>query len=415
MRFGTDGIRGRAGLEVTAELALRLGAAVVRTLGPRVAVAEDGRPSGPMLEAAVIAGVAAAGGRATRLGVFPSPALSWHVARGDDHAGVMITASHNPASDNGLKVFLADGTKPGPAIRAALEAALEDPLPCGVPGRIEAADGGAAYVRAMLTALGGGRWLAGRRVVLDTANGAAAGLAARVLVALGARVWTIGDGEGSAINAGVGALHPEGLVAAVREQGADAGIALDGDGDRGVLVDADGTVLDGDALLWLAAGEGLDPPVVVGTVMTNAGLEAALAARGVRLVRTAVGDAEVAAGMAATGARVGGEPSGHLLFADGPPTADGLYAALRALRGGPIAPRLAGYRPTVQASAQMPRAGVDLARAAAAQAELEAAGARVVVRPSGTEPVVRIMVEHADPELARAGVERLRAALRPGS
>lgn len=420
MRFGTDGIRGRAGEEVTVDLALRLGAAVARVLGPRVAVASDGRPSGPMLEAAVVAGVAGAGGVARRLGVLPSPALSWAVARGEQDAGVMVTASHNPAPDNGLKVFLHDGTKPGAELRAGIERALEAAPPAGLPGRVESDhEAGEAYVRRLVDALGAGasgegRWLRGRSVVVDTANGAATGLAARVLVALGARVWALGDGDGAGINAGCGALHPEGLAAAVVAREADAGIALDGDGDRGVLVDRDGRVLDGDALLWLGAAEGVDPPVVVGTVMSNLGLERGLAERGLRLERTPVGDAEVTAGMRATGARLGGEPSGHLLYAGGPPTADGLYSTLRALRGGPLGPRLAGYRPTSQAHATLPRAGVELDRAVATAAALVEEGARVVVRPSGTEPVVRVMVEHADPAVARAGVKRLARALRPG-
>lgn len=414
MRFGTDGVRGRAGETVTATGAMALGAAVVEALGPRVAVAGDPRPSSPMLVAAVAAGVAAAGGEAVDLGTLPSPALSWHVARFGFDAGVMVTASHNPAADNGLKVFGADGSKPDAATRAALEARLAAPRLSGPPGRVRRdADAGAAYVEALLAAVGGGRWLKAHTIVLDTANGASTGLAARVLGALGARVWAMGDGPGDRINDGVGALHPEALAARVVEVGADAGIALDGDGDRGALVDAHGRVLDGDALLWLAAGGAVEPPAVVGTVMTNLGLEHALGGLGVRLLRTAVGDAEVAEGMRRIGARLGGEPSGHLLFADGPPTADGLYACLRALRPGvrTLADRLSGYVPATQAHGTVPGGALPPGRIDAAVAGLERAGARVVVRPSGTEPVVRVMVEHVDPAVARAGLDSLLSLL----
>lgn len=409
--FGTDGLRGRANVDIGPEVAMALGNALVVVLGPRIAVARDTRPSGPMLVAATIAGIAAAGGEAIDLGVLPTSGLSALVARLGLSGGVMVTASHNPPEDNGLKAVGATGAKLDEAERRAIEARLDAPLhhaPTAGGVRL-LADAGERYVAAVLDVVPRGRWLAGHTIVIDTANGAATGLAGRVLVALGARGVTLGDGDGAAINVGCGAMAPDALVAAMVAHGASAGIALDGDGDRGVLVTAEGAVLDGDALLWLcAAGE-----AVVGTIMSNGGLEAGLAARGIALLRTPVGDAHVAAAMRTSGATVGGEPSGHVLFADGLPTADGLVAALRALHPDPgtlsaratSLPRFAQLNLAVRvATARIPRTD-DVATA------LRSEGARVVVRASGTEPVVRLMVEHADPDIARDGLERLRRAL----
>lgn len=417
MKFGTDGIRGRANVDVTPELAMKLGNALVQVLGPRIGVARDTRPSGPMLVAATVAGITAAGGEAVDLGVLPTPGVSALAPRLKLDGAVMVTASHNPAADNGLKAVDRTGEKIDEAARARVEALLAGPLAHAEPGPLtRATDAGERYVAAVLDALPRGRWLAGRTLVLDTANGAATGLAGRILGALGARVVAIADGDG-AINDGCGALHPERCLAAVRAHGADAGIALDGDGDRGHVVLPDGRVLDGDAMLWLCAAatapEAWGGLPVVGTIMTNAGLEAALHARGIRLVRTPVGDAHVAEGMRTTGAALGGEPSGHVLFADGLPTADGLLTAVRALHPDPrtVADRLAGFVPHTQASAAVRVPPSRIPATAPVTAALEAGGARVVVRPSGTEPVVRLMVEHVDPAFARAGLDRLRAAL----
>jgi phosphoglucosamine mutase len=407
--FGTDGIRGRANVDVTPGLAMALGNALVRVLGPRIAVARDTRPSGPMLVAAATAGICAAGGEAVDLGVLPTPGLSALVAALGLDGGVMVTASHNPAPDNGLKAVDGEGRKLGDAPRARIEALLDGDLHLAdEPGGVRTvADAGDRYVAAVLAALPPGRWLAGATIVVDAAHGAGAGYAARIVSALGARVIPLGDG-GGAINTG-GAMFPEALVAAVRGAGAAAGIALDGDGDRGVLVTAAGEVLDGDALLWLCA----DGAAVVGTIMTNGGVESGLAARGIRLVRTPVGDAYVAAALRETGAGVGAEPSGHVLFSDGLPTADGLLAALRALHPDPgtLAARIAGLPRHAQLQVAVKVPGERIAAVEADIAAVRATGARVVVRRSGTEPVVRIMVEHVDPDLARAGLDRLRAAL----
>jgi phosphoglucosamine mutase len=400
---------------VTARLALELGAAVVDVLGPRIAVAWDTRPSGPMLAHAVTAGVAAAGGEAVLLGVLPTPGVSALVPSLGLSAGVMVTASHNPAEDNGLKVVTANGEKlEGEALRAvqsALAAGLAGGARQGEPGAVRVvADAGDRYVAAVLAALPRGRWLAGRTIVLDTANGAASGLAGRVLVALGARLISLADGDGP-INHRCGALHPERAVDAVRSAGADAGICLDGDGDRGHVVTPDGEVLDGDAMLWLCAAS-IDTPIV-GTVMSNGGLEASLARIGRRLVRTPVGDAHVAAGMREFAAALGGEPSGHVLFADGLPTADGLLTALRAIHPDPatIRSRLAGLTRFALASRAVRVPASRIPATVPVQAALEAAGARVIVRPSGTEPVVRLTVEHADPGVVREGLDSLAAAL----
>lgn len=421
MKFGTDGLRGRATpdadgrVAITPELAMSLGNALVAVLGPRIAVARDTRPSGPMLASATIAGICAAGGEAVDLGVLPTPGLSAVVPRLGLSGGVVVTASHNPVDDNGLKAVDGTGEKLDAAAIAAVEARLGGPLARGIPGPVRAFDAGALYVEAVLDALPRNKWLAGRTIVLDTANGASTGLAGRVLAALGARVIAIADGDG-VINDRCGALHPERCVAAVRQFGADAGIALDGDGDRGHVVLPDGSVLDGDAMIWLCAGDAPEAwggTPVVGTVMTNGGLEAALVARGQRLVRTPVGDAHVAAAVKEHGAAVGGEPSGHVLFADGLPTADGLLTALRALHPDPrgVPARLAGFARHAQENVAVRVSADRIPATEGVVAELRAAGARVVVRASGTEPVVRLMVEHIDAHVARSGLDRLRAAL----
>ncbi|MDP2306976.1 MAG: phosphoglucosamine mutase [Pseudomonadota bacterium] len=409
--FGTDGIRGRANVDIGPQIAMALGNALVAVLGPRIAVARDTRPSGPMLVAATIAGITTAGGEAVDLGVLPTSGLSALVARLGLSGGVMVTASHNPPADNGLKAVGSTGAKLTEAERRSVEARLGGALDhAAIPGGVTVVtDAGERYVAAVLDVVPRGRWLLGHTVAIDSANGAAAGLAGRVLVALGARVITLGDGAGGAINVGCGAMAPDALVATVAAHEASAGIALDGDGDRGVLVTAEGAVLDGDALLWLCA----EGEVVVGTIMSNGGLEAGLAARGIELLRTPVGDAHVAAAMRETGAAVGGEPSGHVLFADGLPTADGLVATLRALHPDPrgLAARLSGLPRFAQLNLAVKIAPARIPVTDSIASALRSDGARVVVRASGTEPVVRLMVEHADPEVARVGLEQLRSAL----
>lgn len=403
MKFGTDGIRGPAGTVIVPALARAVGNAVCQVLGPRICVAGDTRPSTPELRAAVVAGIVAAGGEALLLGTVPTPALSAAIGERGADGGIMVTASHNPAEDNGVKALGRDGRKLGRTQLAAIEAAMAAPVER--PGGKERALGGAglSYVRAVLGALPEGAWLRQSLIVLDAAGGAATEWAPDVLSALGAMVLPLFSPR---INENCGANHPQRLAAEVRAVGASAGIALDGDGDRGVLVGAAGEIYDGDGLLWLLR----QPPVVVGTIMTNAGLERALFKEGIALHRTAVGDANVDAGMRRVHAAVGGEPSGHMLFADGLPTADGLLSCLRALHPNPLSlsARAQGWTPdaSIQAAVRV-TASVDLGICAPQIAELEAEGARVVVRPSGTEPVIRVMVEHPQVAVARRGVERL--------
>jgi phosphoglucosamine mutase len=387
--FGTDGIRGRYPDEVDEGVARWLGSAVASVLGPRVAVGRDTRPSGPELVRAVCEGVLAAGGSPADHGVLPTPALSLAATRVD--AAIMVTASHNPPEDNGLKVMDGHGRKIDADIVAQLQAFRPKPAP--VPD---------LYTRAVLDLLPGGPWLAGRRVLLDTAGGAATESAAVVLDALGATWDRV---PAAAINA-TGVMRP----AACRERVSafDVAILLDGDGDRGQLMLPDGRLLDGDAMLWLLRR----PPVVVGTIMTNLGLERALAAEGIALLRTAVGDHHVADAMRCSGAAVGGEPSGHLLLEPGLPTADGLLACLAAMHPDPrlLAARMDGFAafPQVQRAVARRPLLPDLDRLIARAA---ASGARAVVRPSGTEPVVRVMVEHADEATARRLAEHIVAVL----
>lgn len=400
MQFGTDGIRGKAGEEINADLAFRLGNAVARTIGSTVWVARDTRPSSPGLSDAVVAGVVAAGGLATSLGVLPTPGLSARLAVDPGGAGVMVTASHNPEADNGLKVLFADGRKLGSGVLAAITREIERPVNA-TGGRSRAlGDGVDRYAGWLLDHLPPGRWLEGRRVLLDAAMGAAAGVGRQVLLSLGAEVDVF---PGRGINDRCGSVHPQFAALALRKGGHDAALVLDGDGDRVAMVASDGRILDGDHLLWILRRG----PVMVGTVMTNMGLERALAGEGIRLHRSPVGDTHVAASMADLGAPVGGEPSGHLLLVDGTPTADGLLAGLRALA---LSPTLSteGYTPFPQAHASLK----DVVRTDVDTQFVVDQGGRVVVRKSGTEAVVRVMVEHPDVTVANELRDRVADRLR---
>lgn len=443
VRFGTDGIRGVANVELSVDLALALGRAVADVLpAPTVVVGRDTRRSGPMLQAAVTAGLASRGVDVLDVGVLPTPAVAWAAAR-QDLPAVMVSASHNPFTDNGLKVFGAGGRKLGDADEAALEAALRAELQGvtgdGVDRRARAGTGpggtrpvsgsavgavtvddelGEAWVQATADAIGG-RSLQGLRVALDCANGAAHRVAPAVLRRLGAELIVLGDApDGTNINDGCGSTSPECLAAAVVAGQADLGLALDGDADRLVAVDHLGRVVTGDHLLALFAADlrsrgELAGDTVVITVMSNLGLRLALGAAGIAVRETPVGDRYILEVLDGEGLVLGGEQSGHIVFRSLATTGDGtltgvLLADLVRRSGRPLADLAdQAMQPVPQrlanVAARQPGAvaaspGVDAARTAA-ERELGDRG-RVLIRPSGTEPVVRVMVEAIDADQA---------------
>jgi phosphoglucosamine mutase len=431
VRFGTDGVRGRANTDLTASFALDLGRAAARILrASEAVVGGDSRLSTPMLEAAFVAGLASEGVEVHRLGVTPTPAVAFEAAR-LGAMGAMISASHNPYHDNGIKLFAVGGTKLPDEVESAIEAELGSlDTPSGDPGTIHGRGGSAdAYVAHLLGVLEG-RSLTGMRVVVDAANGAASHLAADVFGRTGAEVVVINDQpDGRNINAGCGATDVSGLRAAVAAERAHAGVALDGDADRLIAVDERGNVVDGDHIIAICAGDyrqrGLlrDDTVVV-TVMTNLGFRLAMEQCGVRVVETPVGDRYVLEALTHGGYSLGGEQSGHVIFSDRATTGDGMLTALVLLdtvqRSGRPLSQLA-----TDAMTQLPQVLVNIpvaerrpdiatelaADIAAAEAELGATG-RILVRPSGTEPLVRIMVEAATAEQARATADRLAALVR---
>jgi phosphoglucosamine mutase len=428
VQFGTDGVRGRANTDLTAAFALDLGRAAARVLGASVAVVGgDSRLSTPMLEAAFVAGLAAEGVEVHRLGVTPTPAVAFEAAR-LGAMGAVISASHNPYHDNGIKLFAIGGTKLPDAVESQIEAELARlTVPTGEPGIVHGRGGSAeAYVEHLLGALEG-RDLTGLRVVIDAANGAASHLAHDVFSRAGAGVVVINDRpDGRNINAGCGATDVTGLRAVVTAERAHVGIALDGDADRLIAVDERGDVVDGDHIVAICASDlrarGLlrDDTVVV-TVMTNLGFRLAMERAGVHVVETPVGDRYVLEALTDGGYSLGGEQSGHVIFTDLATTGDGMLTALTLLdvvqRSGRQLSQLAAAAMTqlpqvlVNISVAGPRPDVAAELAddiAAAQAELGESG-RILVRASGTEPLVRVMVEAATAEQAAATAARLAA------
>jgi phosphoglucosamine mutase len=436
--FGTDGVRGLANGEVlTAGLALDLAVAAASVLGEagstrsRAVVGRDPRASGEFLEAAVVAGLASAGVDVLRVGVLPTPAVALLTARHEADFGVMLSASHNPAPDNGIKLFARGGHKLEDSLEDAIEAAVGQPAPRptgAAVGRVRDLPGaGDEYVDHLVAATQ--HRLDGLTVVVDCANGAASHVAPEALRRAGARVVVIGaDPDGMNINEGCGSTHLDVLQAAVREHRADVGIAHDGDADRCLAVDAAGTPVDGDQLLAVLAvaakerGELANDTLVV-TVMSNLGLRLAMAEAGITVVETAVGDRYVLEAMRAGGFSLGGEQSGHVVMLDHATTGDGPLTALmllaRMAETGKSLAELASVMtrlPQVLVNVK----GVDRARAAddagvlaevdAVSSELGSTG-RVLLRPSGTEPVVRVMVEAPSHELARAHADRLAAVV----
>jgi phosphoglucosamine mutase len=441
LRFGTDGVRGLANVELTPELALALGRAAARILGadrPFV-LARDTRRSGPMLEAALAAGLAAEGADVVLAGVLPTPGAA-HLSSRRDCPAAVLSASHNLFPDNGIKFFARGGRKLTDEIEARVEAELDAILAGQAPPtRVEGAAVGTAqadegalreYESHLLTTLDGRR-LDGLRVVVDCGNGAAVAAAPWVLAQLGAKVESLEIGahpDGTNINAACGSTHPGPLQAEVVATGAAAGLAFDGDADRLVAVDERGGLVDGDAILAIAALDlrargRLRHDTVVATVMANLGFHQAMAAAGIRVETTPVGDRSVLEAMEAGGFSLGGEQSGHIIFGDLATTGDGLLSGLVLLdvlaRSGRPLSELAAVvvkLPQVLRNVRVADRGglaeaADFwAEVAAVEAELDGRG-RVLVRPSGTEPVVRIMVEAATEEAAEAYTDRLAGAL----
>ncbi len=424
LRFGTDGIRGPAGrFPIHPPVAWALGY-VLGQGGAAVLVACDPRTSGPELVSALAQGVRASGGLVLSVGVLPTPALSVLLAAGWARWGVMVTASHNPPADNGLKVLGSDGRKLDDLEQERVEAeanrALRHHPPLEVldpepePRHVEARE---LYLRAVRDLLPSGPWLRDVAVVIDGSFGAGAHSAPALLESAGARVVRFAcEPDGARINVGCGAVSPMALAERVVAEGADLGLALDGDADRGIMVSATGRVLDGDAMLYLLA----TPPAVVGTVMSGGGLEEALRAKGIELHRTPVGDRHVDAAVHEHGLAVGAETSGHVCLADGLPTADGALSCLRVLVGGAdLEARLEGYRPwprvqqNVVVSHRPPLDGVPALVAAERQVQDRLGGSvRILLRYSGTEPLLRILVEGRDAALVEVAAADLVRAVR---
>jgi phosphoglucosamine mutase len=456
--FGTDGVRGVAGEDLTGQLAMdvaRAAASVLHNTGafaaaegsgrrPLAVVGRDPRASGEFLEAAVVAGLAGSGVDVLRLGVIPTPAVAFLTGDLGADLGVMLSASHNPAPDNGIKLFGHGGFKLPDAVEDEIESHLGMParrrgdLLAGFGRVSDATTEPDRYLDHLLASVAhpaagngaAGAPLAGLTVVVDCAHGAAAGFAPRLLQRAGAEVIAIGvEPDGHNINAGCGSTHLETLSAEVTKHGADAGIAHDGDADRCLAVGADGEVIDGDqilAVLALAlAGRGeLPGNTVVSTVMSNLGFRNAMQDAGITVVETAVGDRYVLEAMRDGHFGLGGEQSGHIIMLEHATTGDGLLTALHLLATAarqalPLADVAAVMTKYPQVLVNVP--GVDKARVsaspelasavAAAKQELGTSG-RVLVRPSGTEPAVRVMVEAVGIEQAQQTADRLAAAVR---
>jgi phosphoglucosamine mutase len=432
--FGTDGIRGRAGqTPITAEFAEKLGRALVRVLGldaPVIAIGRDTRESGPMLEAALARGIASAGGNVQLLGVLPTPGVAAFVVENNLAAGAVISASHNPAPDNGIKFFSGDGFKLPDETELAIEQQLEI-AGTGTPGAITRADDAAArYVAHALRSLPPGFSLRGLKIAVDCANGAAFETTPAALRALGADVHVFHAApDGHNINDGCGSTVAPEISRLVKETGAHVGLSHDGDADRLLLCDENGDPLDGDELLAMAGldmlqrGE-LTGQTVVATVMSNLGLDEAIEQAGGHIIRAAVGDRYVLEAMRHGGFILGGEQSGHMIFLRHGTTGDGLVAALqifhlmagsgkplselrRVLRKYPQAQRAVA----VQTKPLLESVPAIQAAITAAEEALAPRG-RVLVRYSGTEPKLRILLEGRDAGLLEDHADRIAAAVR---
>jgi len=438
--FGTDGIRGVANVDLKPSIAFALGRATAHRLvepGGSLVVGQDTRRSGDMFVTAIAAGATSMGVTVHAVGVVPTPALAFLAADGEFAAGIMVSASHNPAEDNGLKVLDADGLKLDDAVEDELEQLIwrADELTGVPPERLGVVVDARDLIERYLVHREG---LARRvdasrlRIVLDCANGSASAVGGRILAATGASVEVINDQpDGLNINLGSGATDPAGLAARVAESGADLGFAVDGDADRLVAVDGSGQVVDGDRILGVLAlerlsrdGASADDPLtgtLVVSVLSNGGLQRAVESAGGNVVRTPVGDKYILEGMQVSGAGLGGEKSGHVIVREHTTSGDGLVTALEVLRVTTAAGRpLAELAEQIQLLPQEQRAvkvrhkeqweGDPALRRAIADAERRlGSGGRVLVRPSGTEPALRVMVEGTDPELVRELADDLSA------
>jgi phosphoglucosamine mutase len=440
--FGTDGVRGRANeAPMTAEIAMRIGMAAGQVFNRgghrhRVVIGKDTRLSGYMIEQALTAGFLSVGVDVLLLGPLPTPAVGFLTRSMRADAGVMVSASHNPYEDNGIKLFCPDGFKLSDAVEAQIETlvgtptniALSASASIGRAKRLDDADG--RYIEAVKGSARRRLDLSQLKIVVDCANGAAYKVAPTVLWELGAEVIPIGvTPDGLNINRDCGSTHPRVLRASVITHGADIGIALDGDADRVALVCEQGGLIDGDQLLatianrWKKDGR-LRGDGVVATVMSNLGLERYMAQRGLTLVRTQVGDRHVLERMRADGLNLGGEQSGHIIMTDHATTGDGLMAALQALSvmiksGKPASQTFRAFEPVPQLLKNVRiRGDVKTALKSSALMSAIAAGegqlgqgGRVLVRKSGTEPVIRVLAEGDDPDLVRKVIEQIVEAL----
>ncbi|WNO03261.1 phosphoglucosamine mutase [Rhodoferax mekongensis] len=437
--FGTDGIRGTVGqAPITPDFVLRLAHAVGHVLKetearPTVLIGKDTRISGYMLESALESGFNSAGVDVVLLGPLPTPGVAYLTRAQRASLGVVISASHNPFADNGIKFFSAKGSKLPDAWELAVEAALEKPpvwvesAHLGKSRRLDDAAG--RYIEFCKSTFANDLTLKGMKIVVDAAHGAAYHIAPKVFHELGAEVIAIGcSPDGLNINKGVGATHPEALVQAVKDHRADFGVALDGDADRLQLVDASGRLFNGDELLYLMADDRLGRdehvPGVVGTLMTNMAVEVALKKRGVQFVRAKVGDRYVLEELEKHQWILGGEGSGHLLALDKHTTGDGLVSALQVLQacarsGKTMAELLAGVTlfPQTLINVRLTpgqdwKSNTRMAEETkAAEAALGDSG-RVLIRASGTEPLVRVMVEARDAALAQSCAQRIADTLK---
>ena len=428
--FGTDGVRGTYGIDLTDDIARALGHAAAAVLGrdhpkPQLLIGRDTRASGPSLERSLAAGIAAAGGEAFSAGVIPTAGIAFLVRDIGLQAGIVISASHNPARDNGIKFFGPDGMKLADAIEDDIEAAMdgdEDP-PAQITDVIDAEE---RYIEFLLDTVPS---LAGLRVVVDCANGASCNVAPEVYRLAGADVHVIAaDPDGTNINDHVGSTHPELLQEAVKAYGAHVGIAHDGDADRLIAVDEHSAIVDGDQVLGINALDmkerGLLPKdSIVCTVMSNLGFRNAMTDHGVGMVETQVGDRYVLAAMLEKGIMLGGEQSGHIVFLDRHTTGDGILTALRLMsvvaRTGKglseLAAQIPRYPQVLENVPVRERNALEGAQAvwdAVHDTETAMAGeGRVLVRASGTEPVVRVMAEAPTEQAARAAVDRISAVV----